>query len=80
MEKTGKVIEIISAVLDVRFEKNELPEIYEQVIVEGLRGRVTAEVAADLGDGVVRCIALGPTDGLWRNPCRTAAPSVMPMK
>ena len=72
MEKTGKVIEIISAVLDVRFDKTDLPEIHDEVIIEGARGKVTAEVAADLGDGVVRCIAMGPTDGLKRGDKATA--------
>ena len=72
MEKTGRVIEIISAVLDVRFDKADLPEIYDEVVIEGAKGRVTAEVAADMGDGVVRCIALGPTDGLKRGDKATA--------
>ncbi|MBR4767511.1 MAG: F0F1 ATP synthase subunit beta, partial [Lachnospiraceae bacterium] len=66
MEKTGKVIEIISAVLDIRFNEDELPEIYEEVIVESDHAKVTAEVAQDLGDHIVRCIALGSTDGLKR--------------
>ena len=66
MEKTGKVIEIISAVLDIRFDRDALPEIYEEVIVTSGDRKVTAEVAQDLGDGVVRCIALGATDGLRR--------------
>ncbi len=66
MEKIGKVTEIISAVLDVRFEPGQLPEINEEVRVSGAKREVTVEVAQDLGDGIVRCIALGPTDGLRR--------------
>ena len=66
MEKTGKVTQIISAVLDIQFEAGNLPEINEAVEVESDRGPLTVEVAQDLGDGVVRCIALGPTDGLRR--------------
>ncbi|MBQ6541560.1 MAG: F0F1 ATP synthase subunit beta, partial [Lachnospiraceae bacterium] len=65
MEKIGKVTEIISAVLDVRFE-GELPDINEEIRVTGANREVTVEVAQDLGDGIVRCIALGPTDGLRR--------------
>ena len=65
MEKTGKVTEIISAVLDIRFEDG-LPAINEEVKIEAPFGVLTCEVAQDLGDNVVRCIALGPTDGLRR--------------
>ncbi|MBP5225647.1 MAG: F0F1 ATP synthase subunit beta, partial [Lachnospiraceae bacterium] len=54
MEKTGKVIEIISAVLDIRFDPEALPEIYEEVIIDAENGPLTAEVAQDLGDGIVR--------------------------
>ncbi len=72
MEKTGKVIEIISAVLDIRFDPEALPEIYEEVIIDAEKGPLTAEVAQDLGDGIVRCIALGPTDGLRRGDKATA--------
>ncbi len=66
MEKTGKVIEVISAVLDIRFEKDELPFVNEAVIIDTGHGPLTVEVAQDMGDGIVRCIALGPTDGLRR--------------
>ena len=66
MEKTGKVIEVISAVLDIRFEKDELPFVNEAVIIDTDHGPLTVEVAQDMGDGIVRCIALGPTDGLKR--------------
>ena len=66
MEKTGKVIEVISAVLDIRFEKDELPFVNEAVIIDTDHGPLTVEVAQDMGDGIVRCIALGPTDGLRR--------------
>ncbi|MBQ7600950.1 MAG: F0F1 ATP synthase subunit beta, partial [Lachnospiraceae bacterium] len=65
MEKIGKVTEIISAVLDVRFE-GELPDINEEIRVTGANREVTVEVAHDLGDGIVRCSALGPSDGLSR--------------
>ncbi len=72
MENTGKVTQIISAVLDIRFPKEALPAINEAVLVETDNGTLTVEVAQDLGDDVVRCIALGPTDGLRRGAKATA--------
>ena len=62
----GKIIQIISAVVDVKFD-NEVPEINSAVTVE-LEGnkKLVLEVAQDLGDNVVKCIAMGPTDGLSR--------------
>ena len=61
----GKIIQIIGAVLDVRFEKGELPRIYEAIEIKGER-KVTAEVAQHLGDCVVRCVAMGATEGIKR--------------
>lgn len=66
MEKIGKITEIISAVLDIRFDDGDLPEIHEEIIVDRENGPLVLEVAEDLGDNVVRCIAMGPTDGLSR--------------
>ena len=62
----GKIIQIISAVVDVKFDK-EVPEINSAVDVELENGKkLVLEVAQDLGDNVVKCIAMGPTDGLSR--------------
>lgn len=63
----GKITQIISAVLDIKFSEGNLPEIYEAIKIprkEG--GELTVEVAQHLGDDVVRCIAMGSTDGLVR--------------
>ena len=63
----GKITQIISAVLDIKFQEGHLPEINEAIEVplkDG--GRLVVEVAQHLGDDTVRCIALGPTDGLVR--------------
>ena len=63
----GKITQIISAVLDIKFQEGNLPEINEAINVplkDG--GRLVVEVAQHLGDDTVRCIALGPTDGLVR--------------
>jgi len=63
---TGKILQIIGAVLDIRFE-NELPALYNAIQVPVPDGdRVTLEVAQHLGDNVVRCIAMSSTDGLVR--------------
>jgi F-type H+-transporting ATPase subunit beta len=61
----GKVVQIIGAVVDVEFARESVPKIYDALTVEGTE--ITLEVQQQLGDGVVRTIALGSTDGLRRN-------------
>ena len=61
----GKIVQIIGAVVDVEFVRNEVPKVYDALTVAGTE--VTLEVQQQLGDGVVRTIALGTTDGLKRN-------------
>jgi F-type H+-transporting ATPase subunit beta len=60
----GKIVQIIGAVVDVEFPREELPKVYDALHVEG-KGLVL-EVQQQLGDGVVRTIAMGTTDGLSR--------------
>jgi F-type H+-transporting ATPase subunit beta len=62
---TGKVVEIIGAVVDVEFPHAHVPKVYDALLVEG--ADLTLEVQQQLGDGVVRTIAMGSTDGLRRN-------------
>ncbi len=63
----GKITQVIGAVLDVKFSGGNLPEINEAIEVTRKDGsRLVVEVAQHLGDDVVRCIAMGPTDGLVR--------------
>ena len=63
----GKITQIIGAVLDVKFAAGNLPEINEAIEVIRKDGtKLVVEVAQHLGDDVVRCIAMGPTDGLVR--------------
>ena len=61
----GKIVQIIGAVVDVEFARSEVPRVYDALKVEGTA--VTLEVQQQLGDGIVRAIALGSTDGLKRN-------------
>ncbi len=61
----GKIVQIIGAVVDVEFNRNEVPKVYDALKVENTE--ITLEVQQQLGDGIVRCIALGSTDGLKRN-------------
>ena len=64
---TGKLTQIIGAVLDIKFPEGELPEINDAINVPLKDGkRLVVEVSQHLGDDTVRCIALGPTDGLVR--------------
>ncbi|MCR5831373.1 MAG: F0F1 ATP synthase subunit beta [Lachnospiraceae bacterium] len=64
---TGKITQIIGAVLDVKFPEGALPEINEAIRVERSdNSTLVVEVAQHLGDDTVRCIAMGPTDGLVR--------------
>ena len=60
----GKIVQIIGAVVDVEFERDEVPRVYHALIVD--EGQIMLEVQQQLGDGVVRAIALGSTDGLKR--------------
>lgn len=78
----GKITQIIGAVLDIKFEAENLPEIYDAIDITRKDGsRLVVEVAQHLGDDTVRCIAMGPTDGLIRGMEATAtgAPISIPV-
>lgn len=69
MNKTGKIVQIIGAVVDVDFGAQELPELYHALMTESgfvKGGKLILEVEAHLGENRVRTIALGPTEGLKR--------------
>jgi len=61
----GKIVQIIGAVVDVEFPRADVPKVYDALKVDGTE--ITLEVQQQLGDGIVRTIALGSTDGLKRN-------------
>lgn len=60
----GKIVEIIGAVVDVEFPRGAVPKVYDALTIDGKP--ITLEVQQQLGDGVVRTIAMGTTDGLAR--------------
>ncbi|HNB02032.1 F0F1 ATP synthase subunit beta [Nitrosomonas sp.] len=60
----GKIVQCIGAVIDVEFPRESLPKVYDALIMDG--SELTLEVQQQLGDGVVRTIALGSSDGLRR--------------
>ncbi|KGM07806.1 ATP synthase beta chain [Methylophaga thiooxydans] len=62
---SGKIVQIIGAVVDVEFPHDALPKVYDALTVE--EAGLTLEVQQQLGDGVVRAIAMGTTDGLKRD-------------
>ncbi len=79
---TGKITQIISAVLDIKFDNGDLPEIYDAVEITRKNGeKLIVEVAQHLGDDTVRCIAMGPTDGLVRgmDAVATGHPIMVPV-
>ncbi len=63
---TGKVIQVMGAVIDIRFEDGHLPALLNAIEVENGDKKLVVEVAQHLGDDVVRCIAMASTDGLVR--------------
>lgn len=74
----GKIVQIIGAVIDVEFPQDAVPKVYDALKVES---GLTLEVQQQLGGGVVRCIALGTSDGLKRglNVNNTGAPISVPV-
>jgi F-type H+-transporting ATPase subunit beta len=64
----GKVVQVLGAVVDVEFPPDQLPEIYNEVLVRpaGADQDLSLEVEQHLGNDWVRCVAMGPTDGLQR--------------
>lgn len=82
MPNTGKITQIIGAVLDIKFTEGHLPAIYEAINITRKNGEnLVVEVAQHLGDETVRCIAMGPTDGLVRGmeTVATGAPISVPV-
>ena len=60
----GKIVQCIGAVIDVEFPRDGIPKIYDALVMDG--SELTLEVQQQLGDGIVRTICLGSSDGLRR--------------
>ena len=81
MQNIGKIVQIIGAVVDVRFPKESLPKLLNAITVDNNGHQLVIEVAQHIGDDVVRCISMGPTDGLVRgmDAVDTGAPISVPV-
>lgn len=75
----GKVVEVIGAVVDVEFPRDSIPKVYDALKIDD--AGLTLEVQQQLGDGIVRTIAMGPTDGLKRglSVSNTGSPIMVPV-
>ena len=83
MANIGKIVQIVGAVLDVRFENEEcLPNLLNALEIKFGDGVIVAEVAQHLGNDTVRCIAMSATDGLVRGmeAVDTGAPISVPVR
>ena len=81
-KNVGKITQIIGAVLDIKFSEGKLPEINDAITIATKDGgELTVEVSQHLGDDTVKCIAMGPTDGLVRGmeAVATGAPITVPV-
>ncbi|BAU50426.1 F0F1 ATP synthase subunit beta [Sulfurifustis variabilis] len=76
---SGKIVQIIGAVVDVEFPREELPKVYDALTLDG--ADLTLEVQQQLGDGIVRAIAMGPIEGVRRGVTvtNTGAPISVPV-
>ncbi|MGY8793680.1 MAG: F0F1 ATP synthase subunit beta, partial [Woeseiales bacterium] len=76
---TGTTVQIIGAVVDVEFPSDQIPKIYDALMIDD--AGITLEVQQQLGDGVVRTIAMGSSEGLQRgmNVSNTGAPINVPV-
>jgi F-type H+-transporting ATPase subunit beta len=79
MQAQGKIVQCIGAVVDVEFDRDQMPRVYDALKMEG--SALTLEVQQQLGDGIVRTIALGSSEGLRRGMMvkNTGAPITVPV-
>lgn len=77
----GKVVQIIGAVVDIAFEKDNLPNLLNAIEIDNNGEKLVCEVAQHIGDDVVRCIAMSSTDGLVRGveAADTGSPITVPV-
>ena len=83
-KQMGKVVQCIGAVVDVEFPRDQMPKVYDALIIDDKDSNaeegLTLEVQQQLGDGIVRTIAMGSSDGLSRGTefASTGAPNQVP--
>jgi F-type H+-transporting ATPase subunit beta len=80
--KSGKITQIIGAVLDIKFDAESLPALYNAISIKRKNGdELIVEVSQHLGDDTVRCISMGPTEGLVRGmeAINTGNPIMVPV-
>ena len=65
-QNIGTIVQIIGAVLDIKFTPENLPNLLNAIEIDNNGSRLVVEVAQHIGDDTVRCIAMGSTDGLVR--------------
>src|ERR1043165_1994181 len=77
----GTIVQCIGAVIDVEFPRNEMPHVFHALKLDAENSDLTLEVQQQLGDGVVRAVALGSSDGLRRGMkvVNTGAPISVPV-
>ena len=77
----GRVIQILGPVVDIRFNENHLPKLYNAIEIPLNDAKLVVEVAQHIGDDVVRCVAMGSTDGLVRGTeaVNTGSPITVPV-
>ncbi len=78
---TGKVVQVIGTVVDVEFPPDDLPTLFNAVVIDNGGEKLTLEVEQHVGNNWVRCLALGPTEGLARgvDAVDTGSPVLVPV-
>lgn len=81
MNNTGKIVQVIGPVVDIRFDEDSLPKLNDAIEIDNHGARLVVEVAQHMGDNVVRCIAMDSTDGLKRGQdcVNTGSPIKVPV-
>ena len=81
MPNTGTVVQVVGPVLDIRFPDAQLPNLNHAVTLKNGDRTIVAEVAQQIGDGIVRCVAMSSTDGLVRGTeaVDTGSPITVPV-
>jgi len=81
MPNIGKVVQVIGPVVDIKFDEENLPDIYNAISIESGNTKIITEVAQHLGDDIVRTISMESTDGLMRgmDALDTGAPISVPV-